>query len=61
MTCEKLISLVPRSHAQFCGTLSRAADGGRDPQADDAHRVRHDHDVSVSVTLHCIYALFLFE
>ncbi len=53
---EKLILLVPRSYAQFRGSLSRAADGGRDPQTDDAHRVCHDHDVSVSVTQHSIYA-----
>ncbi len=51
---EKLILLVPHSHAQFRGSLSRAADGGRDPQTDDAHRVCHDHDVSVSDAAQCL-------
>lgn len=53
---KNIIFLVPHSHAQFCGTLSRAADGGRNPQTDDAHRVCHDHDVSVSVTQYSIYS-----
>lgn len=36
------------SYAELCGSLSRAAHRGCDPQAHDSYRMCHDHDGSVS-------------